>query len=112
MATLMFSTLNTLRSDSLKLSSHYITANFGIVQRGLGRRVGDDAAFVEGEHALREAAHHLHVVLDEEHGDALGSRSADHPLHDAELLLGGAAARRLADPQAARLPPPAHPPSR
>src|SRR6266581_3026003 len=102
MATLRFSTLNTLRLDSLKLSPYYITTNLGIVQRGLGRRVGDDAAFVEGEHALREAAHHLHVVLDEEHSGALGSCGEDHPFHDAELLLGGDAARRLVQQQDAR----------
>src|SRR6185312_4173151 len=36
----------------------------------LGRRaVGDDGAVVEGEHALRELSHDLHVVLDEQHGD-------------------------------------------
>ena len=38
----------------------------GVLQHR-GRRVGDDAAVVEREHALRVAAHDVHVVLDEQH---------------------------------------------
>src|SRR5256885_7856421 len=48
-----------------------VAAHFRVGERDLGRRVGDDAPVVEGEHALGEAAHHLHVVLDEEHRRAL-----------------------------------------
>src|SRR5947207_5902419 len=47
-----------------------VPAHFRVGERDLRRRVGDDASIVEGEHALREPAHYLHVVLDEEHGGA------------------------------------------
>src|SRR5882672_12971157 len=53
-------------------SADHIAPHLGVVQRGLRRRVGDDAPVVEREHAPGEAAHHLHVVLDEDHGGALG----------------------------------------
>src|SRR6185436_1410095 len=48
-------------------TAHDVALHLGILQHRLGRRVGDDAAVVESEHALRVAAHHLHVVLDEQH---------------------------------------------
>src|SRR5688572_32992066 len=51
--------IDTLRL--LRLSTrtpHHMPLYFGILQRDGRRRVGDDAPIVEGDHALREAAHH------------------------------------------------------
>src|SRR6185503_17232321 len=84
-ATLRFCTLSTR-------GPYHVALHFRVGKRRLRRRIGDDAAVVEGEHALREAAHHLHVVLDEEHGRALRAHCVEHHLHDAELLLGRDAA--------------------
>src|SRR6266446_764146 len=56
--TLKFSTLSTVADD--------VALHFRIGERRLRRGVGDDAAVVERQYALREAAHHLHVVLDEQ----------------------------------------------
>src|SRR5205814_6678060 len=81
----------TLRSRSSSMrclqAPDDMAAHFRIGERDLGCGVGDDAAVVEGEHALREAAHYFHVVLDEKHGGALGAHGVEHHLHDAELLL-------------------------
>src|SRR6185503_1216255 len=63
--------IDTPRFRILSTDPHYVALHLGIGERGLRRRVGDDAPVVEGEHALRETAHHLHVVLDEEHRRAL-----------------------------------------
>src|SRR5438270_13807294 len=57
--TLRFSTLSTLADD--------VALDLGIGERRLRCGVGDDAAVVERQHALRKTAHHLHVVLDEQH---------------------------------------------
>src|SRR5687768_2761021 len=88
--------IDTLRLVRLSTRAPYhVALYFGILQRDGRRRVGDDAPVVEREHALREAAHHLHVVLDEQHRHALGAHRVEHHLHDAELLLRGDAAGRL-----------------
>src|SRR5260221_9313966 len=100
--TLRFSTLSTAFVPHI-VTSHHITPDLGIVERRLRRGVGDDAALVEGEHALREAAYHFHVVLDEEHSRSFGARGVEHHLHDAELLPGGDAAGWLIEQQHARL---------
>src|SRR5688572_32191932 len=92
--------IDTLTSCSLSMHrADDVALDRGIVERRLGRGVGDDAAVVEGEHALREAAHHLHVVLDEQHRGALGLHRLHHHLHDAELLLGRDAAGGLVEQQ-------------
>src|SRR5882762_2516343 len=94
-ATFRFSTFSTLFPafiHTVKFSANNKTANFGVVQCHLGRRIGDDAAVIKGEHARGEAGHHLHVVLDEEHGGALRSGRPHHRVHDAELLPGRDAA--------------------
>src|SRR6185295_9529526 len=56
-----------LRTSSMRGpgAAHDMPAHFGIGEGDLRRGVGNDAAVVEREHALREAAHHFHVVLDE-----------------------------------------------
>src|ERR1051325_1228450 len=64
-----------------------MAAHLGVGERDFGRGIGDDAAVVEGEHPLREAAHHFHVWLDEEHRRAFGAYCVRHHLHDAELLF-------------------------
>src|SRR5438552_15399848 len=79
MDTLSFSTLSTV--------THDVALHFRIGERRLRRGIGDDAAVVEREHALREAAHHLHIVLAEQHRRALGAHPVEHHLHDAALLL-------------------------
>src|SRR5436190_6958272 len=54
--------IDTLRFSTLSTLAHDVALDFGIGERRLRRGVGDDAAVVEREHALRKAAHHLHVV--------------------------------------------------
>src|SRR5260221_5793503 len=80
--------IETLRFSTLSTGTYDIAPDLGVGERRVRRGVGDDAPVVEGEHALREAAHDLHVVLDEHHGRAFGARRVEHHLHDAELLLG------------------------
>src|SRR4051812_30044970 len=62
--------IDTLSASILSMDAHDVALHFGIGERSLRRRVGDDAAVVEGEDARGEAAHHFHVVLDEQHRDA------------------------------------------
>src|SRR3954467_14858763 len=62
--------IDTFRFVTLSTVARHVAAHVLVGERGLRRRVGDDAPIVEGEHALRKAAHHLHVVLDEEHRGA------------------------------------------
>src|SRR5436305_12355070 len=62
--------METLRLCSLSTLAHHVALYFRVGQRDRRRRVGDDAAVVEGEHALREAAQHFHVVLAEQDGRA------------------------------------------
>src|SRR5262245_50138660 len=67
--------IDTLRFSILSIAhTDYVALHLRVLERGLRRRVGDDAAVVEGEHAPGKAAHHLHVVLDEHHRRALGAR--------------------------------------
>src|SRR4051812_4291877 len=66
MDTLRSWTLSTSALQALTLA-HHVPLYIGIGQHDRGRRVGDDAAIVEGDDPLGEAAHHLHVMLDEEH---------------------------------------------
>src|SRR3954466_11247584 len=47
---------DTLKSRMLSMTSDDIALHFGVGERDLRRSIGDDAAVVEGEHALREAA--------------------------------------------------------
>src|SRR5688500_1871063 len=79
--------METLTRSSLSTGARDVALHFGIAERDLRRRVGDDATVVEGEHTLREAAHDFHVVLDEKHRRALGAHGLEHHLHDAKLLL-------------------------
>src|SRR4051794_8680376 len=51
----------TFRSRMLSNAPHHVALHFRIGERDLRYGVGDDAAVVEGEDALREAADHLHV---------------------------------------------------
>src|SRR3954469_14231049 len=62
-----------------------VAAHFRIGERPLRRGVGDDPSVLKGEPGLREGAHRLHVVLDEEHGRAFRAHRLQHHLHDAEL---------------------------
>src|SRR5260221_4410143 len=44
-------------------TAYDVTLHLGILQHRLGRRVGDDAAVVEGNASMPVAANHLHVLL-------------------------------------------------
>src|SRR3954451_19918181 len=83
METLRSWTLSTSALQALALA-HHVPLHVGIGQHDRRRRVGDDAAVIEGEDPLRKAAHHLHVVLDEEHCGAFGAHRVEDHLHDAE----------------------------
>src|ERR1041384_8149735 len=91
--------IETLSRSISSTAADHVAFDLGMRERIPGRRVRDDAPVVEREHALREAAHHLHVVLDEEHGRALGTHRLEHHLHDAELLLRRYPARGLIQEQ-------------
>src|SRR5438045_2365396 len=95
--------IETLRFSTLSMVTYDVAPHLRIVEHHLRRSVGDDAAVVESEHALREAAHHFHVVLDEEDSRPFGARRVEHHLHDAELLVGGNPAGWLIEQQHARL---------
>src|SRR2546423_3289316 len=79
--------METFRFSILSTQSHHVALHLGMRERRLGRRIDDDAAVVEREHALREAADDLHVVLDEKHRRSLGPHRLEHHPHDPELLL-------------------------
>lgn len=77
-----------------------ISPDDGIVALHLGRgAVGDDAAEIERHHLVRDSHHQVHVVLDQQHGDA--QPVADVADAAAELvdLLMVEAARRLVQQQ-------------
>src|SRR5213075_2245216 len=82
----------TLKFRMLSMATHHVALHLRVGERDLRRGVGDDAAVVEGEHALREAADDFHVVLDEKYRYALRAHPVEHHLHDAELLRRGDAA--------------------
>src|SRR3972149_1617617 len=73
--TLRFATLSICRAFLLvhpvQLASDHVALDLGVGERDFRRRVGDDASIIKSEHALREAAHHLHVMFDEQHRRAL-----------------------------------------
>src|SRR3954465_13853677 len=60
--------IDTLSFSTFSMNPHYIAPHFGVGECCGGRRVGDDAAVVERQHAPGEARDDLHVVLDEEDG--------------------------------------------
>src|SRR3990172_969225 len=66
-ATLSLSTLSTCRTllfvHPVQLAADHIALDLGVGERDFRRRVGDDASIIKSEHALREAAHHLHVMF-------------------------------------------------
>src|SRR5689334_16884835 len=64
--------IETSRPSTLSMDAHHIFLYFRVGEGFPGRGVGDDAAVVEGENALGEAPDHVHVVLHEQHGGALG----------------------------------------
>src|SRR5690348_15682132 len=57
----------TFRFSRLSTAADHVALHLRVGERRVRRRVGDDPAVVEREHALGEAADELHVVLDEEH---------------------------------------------
>src|SRR6185503_4880518 len=79
--------METLSFSISSTGADHVALDLRVRQRIPRRRVGDDAPVVEREHTLREAAHHLHVVLREKHRRAFGAHCLEHHLHDAELLL-------------------------
>ena len=67
-----------------------------------GGAAGDDAAVVEADDAVGHAHHHLHVVLDQQHGDAERA-DAGQQLHEARGLGRVHAGHRLVEQQQLRL---------
>src|SRR4051794_710972 len=57
--------IDTLSFSTFSMDADYVAPHFGVGERGGGRRVGDDAPVVEGEHAPGEARDDFHIVLDE-----------------------------------------------
>src|SRR3954454_7791135 len=62
-------TLSMRRSARAQMHAGYQFLHLGVAERRLRRAVSDDRAVVEGEHAIGEIRHDLHVVLNEQHGD-------------------------------------------
>src|SRR6476620_1501321 len=58
----------------------HIAAHVGVVQYDLRLAVGDDAALVEGENAMRVAADDVHIMLDEQHRHALRGERRHHDI--------------------------------
>src|SRR5919106_6675715 len=65
--------METLRFSTLSTVAHHVSLDVRICERDGRRRIGDDAAVIEGEHALCGAADRLHVLLVEEDGSAHGA---------------------------------------
>src|SRR3989442_274551 len=86
-----------LSSRSMRLLADHITPYLLGCQYFHGRPVGDDPALVERDHPAGIARHDLHVVLDEQHRDALPAHRVHHEVHDLELFVGGDAAGRLVE---------------
>src|SRR5262245_65201434 len=57
-------TLSTGRLPGARLGAADIGLHLRVAERRRGRPVGDHGAVVEGKHAVGEARHDLHVVLD------------------------------------------------
>src|SRR4029078_13156246 len=65
-----------------------VFSHFDIGQDRGRQAVGDDAALIEGEHALGIAIDDFHVVLDEQHGYLLCTHGFHHHIHQCKFLLG------------------------
>src|SRR3989441_5547086 len=89
----------TRSSRSMCLLANHVTAHLLRRQDLGGGTVGDHPALVERDHAVGIARHDVHVVLDEQHRDALPAYRAHDEIHDLELLVRGDAARRLVEQQ-------------
>src|SRR5882672_3564492 len=72
-----------------------VFADFDIAQNRAGQTVGNDAAFIEGQHTLGIAGDDFHVVFDEQHGYLLRLHRFHHHIHQREFLVRGYAGRRL-----------------
>src|SRR6185437_11585130 len=78
--------------------------HFRIVERLLGRAVGDDGAVVERKHAVGKTADDFHIVLDEQYRDLPTLECRHHDLHQIEFFLDRDAAGRLVEQQKTRMP--------
>src|SRR5579875_1428300 len=77
--TLRFATSSMGGSRGLHLHAGDELLHLRVAERLFRRSVGDHRAFIEGKHAVGEAADDLHVVLDKQHGDlARLERRHDH----------------------------------
>jgi hypothetical protein len=86
----------------VQLFADHVAAHVRMLQHRLRLAIGDDPPLVEREHAMRVPADDVHIVLDEEHGDALRGERGHHHVHQPELLIGGYAAGRFVEQQHAR----------
>src|SRR5690606_8587985 len=71
---------------TLQVLADHVAADLLVQEDGIGRPLGDDAAVIEGEHAVGIALDYLHIVLDEQHRHLLFLQRADHDIHQPELL--------------------------
>jgi hypothetical protein len=65
----------------------------GIAGHVARRTLGEPAAVVEHDEAVRDLHQRLHGVLDDDDGDAVGADAPDHGRHDLDAVLGEAGER-------------------
>src|SRR5262245_46148735 len=73
-------------SLSMRLLADHVAAHLGIAEHPARLAVGNDTPVGERDHASCVARHDVHVVLDEQHRDALTAHCTHDDVHDAELL--------------------------
>src|SRR5580765_972372 len=84
----------------VRLSAKVGPLHVGIGDDRRGCALADDLARVEADHALREAHHRLHDVLDHDDGDALGVQAEQDLQHLVDLAPGKPGHRLVRDEQA------------
>src|SRR6185312_13424800 len=75
------------------LAAEIDTANGLVAHHLVGAALGDALANIHGEHAIDQRRHALDVVIDEQHGAALGAEAADELGEDRDLAAGEAGER-------------------
>src|SRR5258705_7015544 len=84
---------------SVRSFASNVFADFDIAQHRGRQPIGNDAAFIEGQHALGIAGDDVHVVFDEQHRHLLRTYRFYHHVHQHEFLVRRYAGRRFIEQQ-------------
>src|SRR6266542_3010292 len=90
-------------TSSMAVRPQHVGGDLLVVPDLVGRPVGEDGALVHGHDARAVGEYHVHVVLDDDGGDALRAHDVGDDVHDGRLLPGAHAARRLVEEEELRL---------